>query len=174
LVLGGARSGKSRWAQRFVSQHYKRPLYLATAEAGDDEMRERIRHHREARGPEWQTVEEPLDIAGVLTDTAMDAGAVLVDCLTLWLTNVMLKLGGEQFASRRDALVAALSAPARPVVLVSNEVGMGLVPESALGREFRDLAGWLNQAVADVADLVVFVVAGQPLAIKGRLPEEPQ
>ncbi|NCO41486.1 MAG: bifunctional adenosylcobinamide kinase/adenosylcobinamide-phosphate guanylyltransferase [Armatimonadetes bacterium CG_4_10_14_3_um_filter_66_18] len=165
LVLGGARSGKSRWALQHAS-HYERPVYLATAEPGDDEMRERIRHHQQERGSEWRTVEEPLEIDRVLTDGNLNAGVVLVDCLTLWLSNVVTQLGSDRYTERRDALLEALAKPAQPVVLVSNEVGMGIVPASELGREFRDLAGWLNQDMARVADKVVLVVAGLSLALK--------
>lgn len=171
FFLGGARSGKSRLALHHAASNYDRPLYLATCEPGDPEMRARVRRHQEERGARWQTVEEPLSVESVLLDPDLDADVVLLDCLTLWLTNVMLKLGAEQFEPRRDSLLAALRQPARPVVMVSNEVGMGIVPDSPLGREFRDLAGWLNQEVAKVADHVLFVVAGLPLVLKGSYSE---
>lgn len=164
LVLGGARSGKSAHAERLVEAAAGGGIYLATAEAGDEEMAERIRRHRDRRGPGWSTVEEPLELARGLAACAAPDRPVLVDCLTLWLSNVMG--AGREMERERAGLVAALSAPNGPVVLVSNEVGLGLVPETPLGRAFRDEAGRLNQAVAAVAQRVIFVAAGIPLTLK--------
>ncbi|HLI11210.1 MAG TPA: bifunctional adenosylcobinamide kinase/adenosylcobinamide-phosphate guanylyltransferase [Alphaproteobacteria bacterium] len=164
LVLGGARSGKSRHAEGLVERQPGFCIYLATAEAGDAEMAERIRRHQARRGPRWVTVEEPLELAAALKRSASPAGGVLVDCLTLWLANLL--------AARRDAeaeiegLVATLPALAGPVVLVSNEVGLGIVPENALARRFRDHAGRLHQAVAAAAQAVDLVVAGLPVPVK--------
>lgn len=168
LVLGGARSGKSGFASRLAETKFKRPLYLATAEALDAEMSDRIRHHRMARGSRWLCAEEPLDIHRVLLHPPTTCDVILLDCLTLWLSNVLLKEGSKAVASRKGKLMAALRKPGRPVIIVSNEVGMGIVPEHALGREFRDLAGWLNQEVSAIADTVVFVAAGLPLVMKGK------
>ncbi|HUN50496.1 MAG TPA: bifunctional adenosylcobinamide kinase/adenosylcobinamide-phosphate guanylyltransferase, partial [Candidatus Sulfotelmatobacter sp.] len=139
-------------------------LYIATAEAGDAEMVARIRAHRARRGARWRTVEAPLDIAGALARSEPADGAILVDCLTLWLANLMA--AGRQPAAEAERLAAALRAAALPVVLVANEVGLGIVPDNALGRAFRDHAGRLNQAIAAMADAVVLMVAGLPLAVK--------
>ena len=168
LVLGGARSGKSSWALRYVELNYRSRLFLATAEVLDDEMEERVRLHREARGPEWTLVEEPLDLAGALRTRCGGADGVLVDCLTVWLSNVMIKEGRVGARARRERLLDALASRKGGSVLVSNEVGMGIVPENRLARAFRDEAGALNQAVAEAADRVVFVTAGLPLWLKGR------
>jgi adenosylcobinamide kinase/adenosylcobinamide-phosphate guanylyltransferase len=165
LVLGGARSGKSRHAEMLVAASGLERIYLATGAAGDAEMAERIAHHREARGPGWQTVEEPLDLMGALAREAAPGRAILVDCLTLWLSNLMLAEGNV--AEAIAGLCKSLNALPCPVVLVSNEVGMGLVPETPLGRRFRDAQGRLNQAVAAAVPEVVFVAAGLPLILKG-------
>jgi adenosylcobinamide kinase/adenosylcobinamide-phosphate guanylyltransferase len=159
LVLGGARSGKSAYAEALLGGG----TYLATATAGDAEMAARIAAHRARRGQAWRTLEEPLELAATL---AACEGPVLVDCLTLWLTNIM-QAGGDVDA-QTQALVAALQELAGPVVLVSNEVGQGIVPDNALAREFRDRAGRLNQDVAAVAGRVVLVAAGLPLVLKGE------
>ncbi|MBL8575302.1 MAG: bifunctional adenosylcobinamide kinase/adenosylcobinamide-phosphate guanylyltransferase [Hyphomicrobiaceae bacterium] len=168
LVLGGARSGKSRYGERRC-EGAAAPLYIATAQAFDDEMAARIDHHRARRDGRWSTVEVPLDLADALDAACADAAGrsqpVLVDCLTLWLTNVML--GGRDVEAETARLLAALARATRPVILVSNEVGLGLVPETALGRAFRDAQGRLNQAVAAVAGRVVFIAAGLPLVMKG-------
>jgi adenosylcobinamide kinase/adenosylcobinamide-phosphate guanylyltransferase len=163
LVLGGARSGKSAYAEALVEAGGS-GLYLATAEAGDAEMAERIRRHRQRRGETWVTVEEPLDLAGALKRHAAPERPILVDCLTLWLSNVMA--AGRDPDGEAVALADGLSTLAGPVVLVSNEVGLGLVPETPLGRAFRDHAGRLNQTIARKADRVVFIAAGLPLILK--------
>ena len=170
LVLGGVRSGKSSYAQKLAEKRWTRPLYLATAEILDVEMTDRVARHRLNRGDRWQTVEEPLEVSRILAAGTGNADGILVDCLTLWLTNVLLKEGEAAIAARRQALVEALQNPHQDVILVSNEVGLGIVPESALGRIFRDQAGWLNQAVAAAADTVVFMAAGLPLLLKGKMP----
>lgn len=165
LVLGGARSGKSRHAEALARRTGLARLYLATAEARDPEMRARIAHHRESRARDgWTTIEEPLDLAGALARESTKERVILVDCLTLWLTNVML--GGADVPAAEARLVEALGAARGPVILVSNEVGLGLVPETPLGRDFRDAQGRLNQAIAAASDRVVFVAAGLPLVLK--------
>jgi len=171
LVLGGARSGKSRLAQDIAERRWRHPVYLATSEILDDEMAARVRMHRQTRTRRWHCVEEPLEIARIIRRGVPDTDGLLVDCLTIWLSNVLLKEGRGAFARRRDELIKALHNTRQDVILVANEVGMGVVPEHELGRTFRDLAGWLNQAVAKEADTVVFVAAGLPLILKGRLPE---
>jgi len=162
LVLGGVRSGKSRHAERLLEEAAESAAYIATAEPGDAEMAARIAAHRERRGGFWRTVEAPLALPGAIR---AETRPMLVDCLTLWLSNAML--AGRDIEAETGALLAALRDAVPPVVLVANEVGLGLVPETALGRRFRDAAGQLNQEVAALADRVVFVAAGLPLALKG-------
>lgn len=168
LVIGGARSGKSFVAEKLTKEANSRRRYIATAEAWDDEMRQRIADHRKQRGDDWLTIEAPLDLAGALAD-AQPQEVVLVDCLTLWLTNHLL--AENDLAAETSRLMAALDACAAPVVLVTNEVGLSIVPENALARRFRDAQGRLNQTVAARAGLVIGVMAGLPFALKGRLPE---
>lgn len=167
LVLGGAASGKSLWAERLVEAASPRRLYLATAQAWDLEMQGKIARHRARRGGGWTTVEAPHDLASALGGIPPNA-AGLVDCATLWLTNRML--AEADLAAEEGALLAALAACAAPVVVVSNEVGLGIVPDTPLGRRFREAQGRLNQALAAQADLAVLVAAGLPLVLKGRLP----
>jgi adenosylcobinamide kinase / adenosylcobinamide-phosphate guanylyltransferase len=164
LVLGGARSGKSRWAERLVETAATSGTYCATAEALDAEMTARIAAHRARRGPFWHTVEAPLLLAAAIAAEAAPERPLLIDCLTLWLSNLML--AGRAVDGEAAALAAALRLAAGPVVLVANEVGMGLVPQTPLGRRFRDAAGRLNQELAALADRVVFVAAGLPLVLK--------
>jgi adenosylcobinamide kinase / adenosylcobinamide-phosphate guanylyltransferase len=164
LVLGGARSGKSDYAEGLVEGAAVGGTYCATAEAGDAEMVRRIAAHRARRGPFWRTVEETLALAPVIAAEALPERPLLIDCLTLWLSNLML--ADRSVEDEAEALCAALRLAAGPVVLVANEVGMGLVPETPLGRRFRDAAGRLNQQVAALADRVVFVAAGLPLILK--------
>jgi adenosylcobinamide kinase/adenosylcobinamide-phosphate guanylyltransferase len=161
LVLGGARSGKSRHAELLVMQAPAPWTYLATAEALDEEMRERIAHHRNRRDARWLTRDAPLDLPNVLAELS---GPVLVDCLTLWLSNVML--AERDVDAESEKLLGALAMAPGPVVAVSNEVGLGLVPETALGRAFRDAQGRLNQRIAAAADRVLFMAAGLPLSLK--------
>lgn len=169
LVLGGARSGKSTFAEDLVRRSALHGIYVATAVAGDAEMSERIAQHRARRGPAWQTIEEPKAIAAAIAAHASPGRAVLVDCLTLWLSNLML--GGEEPETAAAALVEVVRAARGPVVFVSNEVGLGLVPETPLGRRFRDAQGRLNQAVAAAVPSVAFVAAGLPLWLKQDISE---
>ncbi|MDH4331635.1 MAG: bifunctional adenosylcobinamide kinase/adenosylcobinamide-phosphate guanylyltransferase [Desulfobulbaceae bacterium] len=169
LVIGGCRSGKSRYAEQWVAENFSDKVFLATLEARDDaEMDQRIALHRQSRGAGWLTVEEPLDLAGVMGKNEIGAEVFLVDCLTMWLTNMMMQdFSDEKIqdeVSRLSRTVAALSVS---VVLVANEVGLGVVPESPLGRRFRDLAGWTNQQMALMCQQVVLVAAGLPLRLKG-------
>lgn len=164
LVLGGARSGKSRFAQALVESLSERRLYIATAEPLDEEMRRRIAKHQANRGPDWRTLEAPLDLIGAL-DAARPGEAVLIDCLTLWLSNLFGR--GEDWEEWLSLLLDHLDGFEKPVVMVSNEVGLGLVPETKLGRDFRDAQGLLNQRAAAVCDRVAFVAAGLPLWLKG-------
>jgi len=161
LVLGGARSGKSRYAEAAMTAIPPPWVYVATAEALDDEMKARIAEHRARRGEGWRTVDAPRDLCGAL---AQAEGPVLVDCLTLWLSNLML--AEADFDQEIDRLDGALVGARSAVVLVSNEVGLGIVPDNALARRFRDAQGRLNQRVAARADRVVMMVAGLPVAVK--------
>lgn len=164
FVLGGARSGKSALAERLARETGLARVYLATAQAFDAEMAARIARHRADRGEGWRTVEAPHDLAGALARVDGEACVVLVDCLTLWLSNRML--AGADVEAESAQLCTALAAMRAPVVAVSNEVGFGIVPDTALGRRFRDAQGRLNQQVAALADLAVLVVAGLPLVLK--------
>jgi adenosylcobinamide kinase/adenosylcobinamide-phosphate guanylyltransferase len=164
LILGGGRSGKTAHALRLAESAVGRGLVMiATAEALDGEMRDRIARHRAERGARWRTLEAPLDLAGALGEVGASEFAV-VDCLTLWLSNLMH--AERDLEAEAAGLISALGG--RDVVLVSNEVGLGIVPDNALARRFRDAAGRLNQAVAGAADHVVFVAAGLPLTLKGQ------
>ena len=166
LVLGGARSGKSRHAEALVEESARSGTYCATAEPGDAEMAARIAAHRTRRGAFWRTVEEPLALANAIAEHTNPDRPLLVDCLTLWLSNL---IGANcDLDAESAALAAALRGAEGAVVLVANEVGLGLVPETPLGRRFRDAAGRLNQEVAALADRVVFVAAGLPLVLKGE------
>ena len=164
LILGGARSGKSALAERMVADSGLDRLYVATAQALDDEMRARIREHRARRDRSWRTIEAPLELVATLTAEARPTRAVLVDCLTLWLTNVLI--AGRDTAAATDELLTVLDRRLGPVVLVSNEVGSGVVPMGDLSRAFVDQAGRLHQRIAAVADHVRLVVAGLPLDLK--------
>ncbi len=169
VVIGGARSGKSRLAERLVRETGLPRVYVATAEAWDDEMRDRIAAHRDGRVLDgWTTVEAPRDLAGALAGVPVGS-AVLVDCATLWLSNHLLD--GADLAAQEDALMAALAACASPVVVVTNEVGLSVVPDNALARAFRDAQGRLNQRLAAQAGLAVAVWAGLPVVLKGQLPQ---
>ena len=167
LVLGGARSGKSRYAEGLIQALPPPWIYVATAQAGDIEMAERIAAHRARRTEGWQTVDAPHDLGSALA-AAPPKASLLVDCMTLWLSNRMLAQADMEREIR--ALAAALKRCRNPLVLVSNEVGSGIVPENALARRFRDLQGQLNQNLAACADRVVLVVAGIPLIVKGCEP----
>jgi len=167
LVLGGARSGKSVFAEQLVGDSGLARVYLATATAEDDEMRSRISHHRDRRGEGWVTVEEPVALVDALTREATLGRAVLVDCLTLWLSNLMLAERDPEVEARR--LTRFLGGRRYIKIIISNEVGMGLVPETPLGRSFRDAQGRLNQIVAATVPNVVFIAAGLPLWLKRAL-----
>jgi len=170
LVLGGARSGKSRHAEQAILAAAGGGLYLATAGIDDAEMAARVAEHRARRGPTWTTIEEPLEIAGCIAAEARPDRPILVDCLTLWLSNLMH--AGRDVEAETERLLAALTGARGPVVLVANEVGLGIVPETALGRAFRDHAGRLNQRAASVAERVVLMAAGLPMLLKDAIAAE--
>ena len=165
LVLGGARSGKSRHAEALATHGGLARVYVATGRAWDDEMRERIARHRADRGDAWTTVEAPVDLLATLREHAAEGRAVLVDCLTLWVTNLMMAEMDVDGEAR--ALASGLPPLDGRIVLVSNEVGMGIVPDNAMARAFRDHAGRLHQSIGAVADEVYLVAAGLPLKLKG-------
>ena len=169
LILGGARSGKSRHAQTLAEASGLAVTVVATARAGDAEMAQRIARHRAERPAHWHTVEEPLALADTLARHAETSRIQVVDCLTLWLLN-LLEAGEDVFPRERAELLAVLPGLAGDVVLVANEVGLGVVPLGELSRRFVDEAGRLNQALAGIADEVVLVAAGLPLYLKGRKP----
>lgn len=169
LVLGGARSGKSAFAERLITSANRPRTYIATSQPFDEEMETKIANHRESRGPDWHTIEAALHLKPALVGVAPNS-VVLIDCLTLWLSNQMH--GDADIDAEIENLLLVLNTAPFPVVCVSNEVGMGLVPETKLGRRFRDFQGKLNQRIAEQANLVIFVAAGLPLVLKGDLPEE--
>jgi adenosylcobinamide kinase / adenosylcobinamide-phosphate guanylyltransferase len=164
LVLGGARSGKSRYAQRMAEASGLRPLLIATAEAHDAEMALRIGRHAALRDAHWTLVEEPVALAGALRHEARKDRIVVVDCATLWLSNLLLK--NDNVATATQDLAQSIAGLAGPVIFVSNEVGCGIVPENALARAFRDAQGLLNQALAEACEAVVLVNAGIALCLK--------
>ncbi len=167
LILGGARSGKSWYSEQLAGKAGRRKLYVATAQALDDEMLMRVASHRARRGEEWSVIEAPIDISGVITAKSNEDSIILIDCLTLWLSNL---LGADMdIIEHSNLLIEALKSAKSEVILVSSEVGMGIVPDNALARQFRDYAGVLHQRVAEVADLLVIMVAGVPMVVKGQV-----
>ncbi len=170
LDLGGVRSGKSRYAQQ-LAERSSRVVFLATAKSSDDEMRRKIERHREERPADWLTVEEPLELVRMLAQHELECDVIVVDCLTIFAANLLESEGDDRDAIERrvEALCTALESARCSVVLVSNEVGSGVVPAYPLGRRYRDLLGEINQSVARVADDVVLMVAGLPLALKGHI-----
>ncbi len=164
LVLGGARSGKSRYAEARIRATPGAPVYIATAQALDEEMIDRVARHRADRGSGWRTIEAVLDLPDAIAAESGTGAAVLVDCLTLWATNLLLADADIEAATER--LLSVVRSHSGPLVLVSNEVGLGIVPDNALARRFRDVAGRINQAVASAVDEVQFVAAGLPLRLK--------
>ena len=164
LVLGGARSGKSRYAEGRAQAAGGERIYIATAQPLDDEMRQRIARHRADRGPGWQTIEAPRALADAIADHGTAGRILLVDCLTLWTSNLLL--ADADIPAETARLVAAIGACAAGIILVANEVGLGIVPDNALARRFRDEAGRVNEAIAAACDEAVFVAAGLPLTLK--------
>ncbi len=164
LILGGARSGKSAFAESLVLKSGLNPVYLATGAAFDAEMEERIARHRQSRGEGWLTVEEPRHITEAIKREAAADRAILIDCLTLWLSNLMF--AEAEIEAETETLVDAILQASGPIVLVSNEVGSGIVPENALARRFRDAQGRLNRRIAEAVDQVILVTAGLPLVLK--------
>ncbi len=166
LILGGARSGKSRFAERLAAESGLAVSYIATSQPLDGEMTERIAHHRERRPAHWTLVEEPLQLARVLREQAAANRCLLVDCLTLWLTNLLMLDDAARLAEERNALLECLDGLPGRILLVSNETGLGVVPLGELTRRYVDEAGWLHQTVAERAQRVTFMVAGLPMTLK--------
>lgn len=170
LVVGGQRSGKSRFAEDLIARGRKRRIYIATAAARDDEMSERIATHRARRGAEWTTIEEPLGLSAALDRAAGRDTAVLIDCLTLWLANLIE--AGRDIDAEIDGLLAALAGTDASIILVSNEVGAGIIPANALARRYADALGTLNQRIASAVGRVILMTAGQPVIVKpAQTPE---
>lgn len=167
LILGGARSGKSRLAEKLASESGLAVTYIATSQPLDGEMNERVRHHRERRPAHWGLIEEPVELARVLRDNASADSCLLVDCLTLWMTNLLMLDDPLRLGAERDALLECLAELPGEIVFVSNETGMGVVPLGELTRRYVDEAGWLHQALAAHCQRVVLTVAGLPLTLKG-------
>jgi adenosylcobinamide kinase/adenosylcobinamide-phosphate guanylyltransferase len=169
FVLGGCRSGKSGYALETAQQFSGADkIFIATCIPYDDEMKQRVARHQEERSRTWKTVEAPIHLAAAIAETGQEAGVILVDCLTLWINNLLMeKQNSEQILDQVQGLTKAVEAAACPIILVSNEVGTGIVPENKLARLYRDLIGSANQAVAECADQVIWMVAGIPVTIKG-------
>lgn len=167
LILGGARSGKSRLAEKLAADSGCAVTYIATSQPLDGEMNDRVRHHRERRPPHWALIEEPIELARVLRENARVDTCLLVDCLTLWLTNLLMLENPQRLTDERDALLQCLGELPGEILFVSNETGMGVVPLGELTRRFVDEAGWLHQALAERCQRVVLTVAGLPLTLKG-------
>ena len=166
LILGGARSGKSASAQQLAEQTHHQVIYLATATAGDVEMAARIKQHQTSRPAHWQLIEEPIELARVLRQQAASGVCILVDCLTLWLSNLLAEADEELLAQQKMALLDGLADLPGDIILVSNEVGMGVIPLGELSRRFVDEAGWLHQRLAQQCDTVTLMVAGLPQQLK--------
>ena len=167
LILGGARSGKSRLAEKLATDSGLAVTYIATSQALDGEMSARIRQHRERRPADWALIEEPIELARVLRESANAERCLLVDCLTLWLTNLLMLEDDARLLAEREALLDCLSGLPGRIILVSNESGLGVVPMGELTRRYVDEAGWLHQAIAERCQRVVFTVAGLPMLLKG-------
>jgi len=173
FVTGGCRSGKSRFALEFADRHFKRKVFVATCQAQDQEMRRRIKEHQKTRGRDWQTVEVLTALSEAVASHSSQADVILIDCLTLWVSNLLAEnTSQEKILTRADALTQAINQAPCSVILVSNEVGTGIVPENELARRFRDVAGLVNQKVAACANRVVWMVAGIPVPIKGMLTDD--
>ena len=169
FITGGCRSGKSRYALDYANQHFSKKIYLATCEALYEEMAQRIEHHKKMRGPEWHTIEEPVEIVDKIRQYGDKVEVILLDCITLWLSNLLTK--GNDDLKIKDGinrLMEILKQTSTSLIVVSNEVGMGIVPADSLSRQFRDLSGMVNQRIAEMVDTVIFMVSGIPIFLKGE------
>jgi len=169
FITGGCRSGKSSYALDYANQHFSKKLYLATCEALDEEMAQRIEHHKKMRGPEWQTVEEPLEIVNKIRQYGNEVDVILLDCITLWLSNLLMwRRDDPEIMDEVSRLIDTVKQIPVSLIIVSNEVGMGIVPADPLSRRFRDLSGMANQKIVGVAETVIFMVSGIPFFLKGK------
>jgi adenosylcobinamide kinase/adenosylcobinamide-phosphate guanylyltransferase len=169
FITGGCRSGKSRYALHYANQHFSKKLFLATCEVLDEEMAQRIEKHKRMRGLEWQTIEEPVDIVDKIKKDGGDSEVILIDCLTLWLTNLLMKWDNDlRIMEETETLIDTLKKSHTSFILVSNEVGMGIVPADPLSRRYRDLLGTMNQRIAEALDTVILMVSGIPIFLKGK------
>jgi len=169
FITGGCRSGKSRFALDYANRHFFKKLYLATCEILDEEMARRVENHKKVRGMEWVTVEEPIEVVETIREYQDQVEVILLDCITLWLSNLMLKWDDDvKVMMEIDRFASAIKNVQVSLILVSNEVGMGIVPADPLSRRFRDIAGWVNQKVAESVETVIFMVSGIPVFLKGK------
>ena len=169
LITGGCRSGKSQFALDYANRHFRKKLYLATCEALDEEMVKRIEDHKKRRGLDWQTVEEPIKIAEAIRQHENDMEVILLDCVTLWLSNLLMRQESDhEIMNEVSRLMDTVKQGQTSFIFVSNEVGMGIVPVEPLGRRFRDLSGMANQKIAEAAQTVIFMVSGIPIFLKGK------
>ncbi|MGZ3559704.1 MAG: bifunctional adenosylcobinamide kinase/adenosylcobinamide-phosphate guanylyltransferase [Thermodesulfobacteriota bacterium] len=169
FITGGCRSGKSRYALHYANQHFSKKLFLATSEPLDEEMAQRIENHKKVRGPEWQTIEEPVDIVNKIKEDEGKSEVILTDCLTLWLYNLLMRWDNDlRIMEETERLIDSLKKSPSSSILVSNEVGLGIVPADPLSRRYRDLLGAMNQRIAGALDTVIFMVSGIPLFLKGK------
>ncbi len=168
LITGGCRSGKSRYALDYANRHFSKKVYLATCEALDEEMAQRIEHHKKMRGPEWQTIEEPIAIVNEIEEYGDKVEVILLDCITLWLSNLLMKWNSDsRIMDEVERFIDVIKQSQTSLIIVSNEVGMGIVPADPLSRRFRDLSGMISQRIAEVADSVIYMVSGIPMFLKG-------
>jgi adenosylcobinamide kinase/adenosylcobinamide-phosphate guanylyltransferase len=169
FITGGCRSGKSRFALDYADQHFSKKLYLATCEVLDEEMACRIEHHKKMRGPEWQTIEEPVEIVDKISQHGDKVEVILLDCITLWLSNLLTKGNTDlKIIDEINRFIEMIKQTPTSLIVVSNEVGMGIVPADPLSRRFRDLSGMANQRIAEKVDTVIFMVSGIPIFLKGK------
>lgn len=169
LITGGCRSGKSRFALDYANQHFSKKLYLATCEALDEEMTQRIEHHKKMRGQEWRTIEEPIEIVNKIIRYGNEADVILLDCITLWLSNLLVRQKDDpEIMEEISRFINTIKEKQTSLILVSNEVGLGIVPVDPLGRRFRDLSGMANQKIAEAVNTVILMVSGIPIFLKGK------
>ena len=170
FISGGARSGKSRFALDYANRHFSKKLYLATCGVLDEEMVQRVENHKKMRGPEWKTVEEPIGIIDKINEYGDKVEVILLDCITLWLSNLLMRqISDAKIMNEVDRFIKTIKQNQTSFIIVSNEVGMGIVPTDSLGRRFRDLQGMANQKIAEVAETVVLMISGIPMFLKGGL-----
>jgi adenosylcobinamide kinase/adenosylcobinamide-phosphate guanylyltransferase len=169
FITGGCRSGKSRFALDYANQHFSKKMYLATCEALDQEMAQRIEHHKKMRGPEWHTIEEPIEISDQIKLHGDEVEVIVLDCITLWLSNLLMRRKDDlEIMEEISRFINTIKEKQTSLILVSNEVGLGIVPVDPLGRRFRDLSGMANQKIAEVVNTVILMVSGIPIFLKGK------